>query len=197
MMKLIRCLAFAAIFTPLSAGAQDFDAGLRAFDSGDYATALQEWRPLAEQGHAWSQYALGAMYELGQGVLQDYAEAVRWYRAAAEQGDPYAQTNLGVMYLNGHGVAQDYAEAARWYRAAAEQGIPKAQANLGAMYGLGLGVAQDYVSAHMWSNIAAAAGNEIGHEQRELAASLMTADAIAEAQRRARICMASDYQDCD
>ena len=29
---------------------QDYEKGLEAYDQGDYATALSEWRPLAEQG---------------------------------------------------------------------------------------------------------------------------------------------------
>jgi hypothetical protein len=35
---------------PLSAPvvAQDFQKGLAAYDTGDFATALQEWKPLAE-----------------------------------------------------------------------------------------------------------------------------------------------------
>jgi uncharacterized protein len=30
----------------------DFQKGLTAYNSGDYATALREWKPLAEQGDA-------------------------------------------------------------------------------------------------------------------------------------------------
>ena len=63
-----------------------FDEGVAAYDRGDYATALEEWLPIAEQGHAAAQKHLGTMYEFGQGVSQDYAEAVKWYRLAAEQG---------------------------------------------------------------------------------------------------------------
>jgi len=37
---------------------------LEAAQSGDYATALQEWRPLAEQGGADAQTMLGGMYQL-------------------------------------------------------------------------------------------------------------------------------------
>ena len=58
------------------AAAQDFDTGLFAAQAGDFATALQEWKPLAEAGDADAQYNLGQMYRKGQGVLQDYAEAV-------------------------------------------------------------------------------------------------------------------------
>ena len=80
---------------------QDFDAGVAAVERGDYAAALEEWRPLAEQGLADAQYNLGVMYDEGEGVAQDDAEAVRWYRLAAEQGDAGAQNNLGVMYDEG------------------------------------------------------------------------------------------------
>ncbi len=57
-----------------------FDEGVAAYNRGDYATALREWRPLAEQGDASAQLNLGSMYDAGVGVSQDYAEAVRWYR---------------------------------------------------------------------------------------------------------------------
>ena len=96
-MKLLTSLIVGAFFMfgAVSAQAQDFDRGLAAAQSGDFATALKEWRPLAEQGDALAQYNLGAMYEFGDGVVQDYAEAVRWYRLAAEQGHAKAQYNLG------------------------------------------------------------------------------------------------------
>ena len=65
--------------------AQDLDAGLKAAQAGDFQTALKEWKPLADQGHADAQYA---QYNLGlistptaeYGVVEDDAEAVRWYR---------------------------------------------------------------------------------------------------------------------
>ncbi len=87
------------------------DEGAAAAKRGDHATALREWRPLAEQGHASAQNNLGVMYNEGQGVQQEYAEAVKWYRKAAEQGFAGAQNNLGSMYESGQGVPQDYAEA--------------------------------------------------------------------------------------
>jgi len=51
--------ALALVLTPTAVPAQDFDAGLRAAQAGDYETALKEWRPLAEQGDADSQWRLG------------------------------------------------------------------------------------------------------------------------------------------
>ncbi len=99
----------------------DFQAGLAAYNQGDYATALKEWRPLAEQGDATAQFNLGVMYNFGQGVPQDYQEAVRWYRLAAEQGYAPAQFNLGFLYDKGQGVPQDYVQAHMWYNLAAAQ----------------------------------------------------------------------------
>jgi uncharacterized protein len=37
----------------------DFQKGLTAYQSGDYATALREWRPLAEQGDEIAQTSVG------------------------------------------------------------------------------------------------------------------------------------------
>ena len=47
-----------------------YQEGLDAYKRGDYATALKEWRPLAEQGNADTQYNLGVMDENGQGYRQ-------------------------------------------------------------------------------------------------------------------------------
>ena len=60
------CLAIALLLG--SAGvswSQDFGKGLAAYRSGDYATALREFRPLAEQGDANVQFQIGWMYYKG------------------------------------------------------------------------------------------------------------------------------------
>ena len=56
-------ILFVAIAAAVSA--QDFDQGFAAFKSGDYSSALKEWKPLAEQGSAPAQYSLGVMYAHG------------------------------------------------------------------------------------------------------------------------------------
>ena len=109
MIKLLRTAAFllcTAVSAPVMA--QDFDKGVAAYNAGDFDTALEELRPLGEQGHAGAQFNLGYMYNTGRGVPQDDAEAVTWYRLAADQGDARAQFNLGVMYANGSGVIQGH-----------------------------------------------------------------------------------------
>ena len=116
---------------------------------------------------------------------------------AGEQGHAQAQNKLGVLYSSGKGVEQDYTEAARWYRMAAEQGVAIAQFNLGGMYYTGSGIAHDYVLAHMWYNIASANGSKLAALHRSDAQGRMTREQVADAQARARVCMASEYQDCD
>jgi TPR repeat protein len=101
------------------------------------------------------------------------------------------------MYDNGEGVPQDKAEAVRWYRLAADQGDAQAQTNLGVKYAMGEGVLQDNVQAHMRGNIGCALGNENGCKFRDYVAAKMTPADVSEAQRRARVCMESDYKDCD
>ncbi len=50
--------------------------GLVAAQRGDYATALNEWQPLAKQGNAGAQYNLGVSYANGEGVPKNAVEAV-------------------------------------------------------------------------------------------------------------------------
>ena len=143
---LIAALVF-GLTAPAWAG---WDEGAAAYKRGDYATALREWRPLAEQGHAEAQFKFGVMFFNGHGVMRDSAEAWKWWRKAADQGHAGAQDVTGLL-LGG----LNYAGAAEWWRKGAEQGDADAQFNLGVMYAKGQGVPQDYAQAHMWFNLAA------------------------------------------
>ena len=164
--RTVTVLLSLSVLMPLTLGeAADFQAGLEAYERGDYAVALREWRPLAEQGHPWTQFMLGLMYADGEGVPKDDTEAVKWYRKAAEQGEALAQTNLGVMYDNGKGVPEDDAEAVKWYRKAAEQGEALAQAKLGLKYDTGEGVPEDDVEAVKWYRKAAEQGNALAQSR--------------------------------
>jgi TPR repeat protein len=65
------------------------------------------------------------------------------------------------------------------------------------MYANGTGVLQDYVGAYMWYNLASANGLEDAGKRRDEIAAKMTPVEVSEAQSRARVCLASNYQDCD
>ncbi len=180
---LLTMIVIVAAAVPVKAG---FEEGIAAYERGDYATTIKEWRPLAERGDPTAQHHLGWLYVIGSGVPQDYQEAVRWFRKAAEQGDADAQTNLGSLYLLGDQLPQNYTEALKWLRAAADQGHPLAQMKLGIMFEDGDGVPQDRVQAYMWFSLAAARGSELAGASREELITHMTPAQVAEAQRLAR-----------
>jgi len=75
----------------------DFQAGVDAYDRGDYGTALKEFRPLAEQGFASAQYNLAIMYGKGQGVPEDYVLADMWLNLAAAQGIEDSAKGLEIL----------------------------------------------------------------------------------------------------
>lgn len=172
-----------SLSAPIAAG--PLEEGRAAAERGDYATALQLLRPLAEQGDANAQYNLGYMYDYGKGVPKDFVEAVKWFRLAAEQGHAIAQYDLGSKYSISAGVPQDNAEMAKWFRLAAEQGHALAQVSLGSMYDFGAGVPKDYVQSHMWFSLAAAQGLPVA-ELRDRVAAKMSSAQIAEAEKLAR-----------
>ena len=89
---LVATVIMALGYSPLVA--QNFEKGLEAYQAGDYAAAVQEWRPLAEQGNGIAQFKLGLMYRMGVGVQLNDTQAVKWYLLAAEQG------NADAVYRN-------------------------------------------------------------------------------------------------
>jgi uncharacterized protein len=126
--KKITCnlVAFVVALTltniPVLVMAQDFNAGMAAAQRGDYATALRQWKPLAEQGHAAAQFNLGLMYADRLGVAQSDSKAVHWWRLSAKQGFTAAQTSLAWMYANGWGVSRDLISGYMWSNIAATHG---------------------------------------------------------------------------
>jgi hypothetical protein len=109
---LLLCVVAGHAFT----GAEDdqFRRGLSAFNVGDYAAALTNWRPLAERGEPRSQAGIGFMYHHGLGVTVDDREAAVWLRRAAEQGQAEGELMLGILFYYGSGVMQSYVQAYAW-----------------------------------------------------------------------------------
>ena len=68
----------------------------------------------------------------------------------------------------------------------AENGEAEAQYSLGLMYSTGQRVDRDYITAHKWFNLAALNGSGSARLEREELSVIMSAEEIAEAQRRAR-----------
>ena len=134
----------------------------------------------------------------GRSQAQSFADGLQAYdggdtRAAAEiwrdlagAGDAEAQAGLAMLYSAGEGVPFDMRRAVALYERAARQGNVDAQLNLGDFYARGAGVRRDLTAAHMWLSLAAAQGRTWAEARRRAIARNMSADAVAEAERRAR-----------
>ncbi len=183
------------VFTMPAVGA-DFQKGMDAYDKGDFAAALVEWRALAKQGDAEAQSWLGLMYRLGQGVDKDDEKAAEWYRKSAEQGNSSGQIGLGKLYTMGRGVTQDKRVGIEWFRKAAEQGDPRGQQTLGLMYVIGSGTQKDFTKAHMWWSFAASKGNEAAKKNLDRVTTMMSPAKITEAQDLARECVKKKFKGC-
>ena len=71
-------IGYSDILKAGKAADESFKAGAVAYDKRDYATALREWKQLAEQEH---------------GVPQDIVYAHMWFNIAASSGNGYASEN--------------------------------------------------------------------------------------------------------
>src|SRR5690242_8036706 len=57
----------------------DSDPGSTAFNNGDYATAMKDWRAKAAQSDPEAMTNIGTLYNLGLGTHKDLNEAGKWY----------------------------------------------------------------------------------------------------------------------
>ncbi len=179
----------------------------------DDGEAVRWYRLAADQGYDLAQAGLGLMYANGRSVPQDDVEAHLWLNLAAMQGlsgltgalidgrsrhfdvtalDAVAERMTADQLAEARRRTRDWTNArrVRVYRLAADQGDATAQFDLGLLYERGRGVPQDYVEAHIWFNLAAAQSSGEDRDNsvkfRDNIAERMTAEQIAEAQRRAQ-----------
>jgi hypothetical protein len=125
---LLILLAVAAFAAPVRASDDDlaFRSGLSAFNSGRYARALAEWRPLAAAGDARAQESIGFMYYGGRGVARDSHKAASFFYRAANQGEPTAQLFLAIMHFKADGVPRSTPLAMMWSELAMSGGQSEA-----------------------------------------------------------------------
>ena len=109
-----RLIVLFALLLPVAAQA-GLDEGVAAYTAGDYATAMTEFRTLADQGNPDGQYFVGFFYHNGFGVKANQAEALKWFEKAALQGDQRSQYYAGIIHTTGKGgVAKDLVTADMW-----------------------------------------------------------------------------------
>ena len=166
MRRLRNILALAAVGLAGVAAAGPVEDGFSAYRSGDYARALQIWRPYAENGDRAAQALLGDLYYAGQGVAQDYKQALYWFKLAAAKGDVAAEYNLGLAAEQGRGQPASAVQALDWYKKAADAGhVPSRWRWRGFP---AAATSRDPAAAALWTEKAAKTGDP--QAQDELAA---------------------------
>ena len=152
-----------------SAVAADLQKGMEAALRGDYAKALAEWLPLAEQGNFKAQYNIGVYYD--KVLTKSEKEKAKFeqfsfiaglsktngsdiFNKIKERLKIATDTNELItlkLYKNVLTSIKDSKTSAFfWFRKAAEQGYGPAQHNLGNAYYYGKVFKVDYSQAFYW-----------------------------------------------
>jgi TPR repeat protein len=79
--------------------------GKRDFEAGYYKRSMHELLPLACDGSAEAQYAIGYMYYYGYGVGQDTEVGYFWIKRSSDQG--YDPAGKALRYMDGEN-AKDF-----------------------------------------------------------------------------------------
>ena len=136
-----------------------FDAGVAAYDAGDYSTAFKTWSSIDDEDLA-AMRNVALMLRKGQGVEKDPRAAEDMYQRAADAGLPTAQADLADMLLKGEAGPPDPQRALPLLQAAAAADHPIAEFELAQMYEKGELVPKNLSVARNLYAAAAAHGME-------------------------------------
>ena len=75
----------------------DYDAGVTAYNSGNYRAAMMEFTVEANKGHVQAQRRLGEMYRTGQGTTPDFVQAIKWLTLAYLSGERDLDSTLELL----------------------------------------------------------------------------------------------------
>ncbi len=151
---------------------ETFDTALKAYEAGDFATALAGWEKGTAAGDVYAMFGLGVLYERGEGVKRDYLAAKNWYEKAQAGGHPEAAKSVKAMigYTigldelakgNAEAKAENMEKALEWYLKSAELGNINAMIMAGGLYYEGEGTDKNPRKALEWYEKAAATGDSM------------------------------------
>jgi TPR repeat protein len=165
----------------------------------DPLKAIKWLKMAAGQGDSIAQLLLGSMYSDGEGVEENDATAIKWFRKSADSGLAEAKYKLGFMHLKGYGTEQSDVKAVKWYRSGAEQGHAMSQFVLGELYENGdLGLPENSIRAYAWFTVAEGQRNHYaGKFAKQRLVKTMSSAQIEQAEALSKVCLDSNYKDCD
>ena len=135
----------------------DFDAGVAAYDAGDYAKAYKIWSAIDDDDIA-AMRNVAMMRRQGLGTAKDPKGAEDMYMRAAEAGLPTAQADLADMLIRGEAGPPDFKSALPLLQAAADANHPLAQYELAQFYEVGQQVPRNMAMARRLYAAAASHG---------------------------------------
>jgi cell division septation protein DedD len=179
----ILCLCAAGLWT---GGARaDVQAGVDAYNAGDYKRAIDEWMPAAAKNDPDALFNLGQVYRLGKGVKPDLKVAEQYYQRAANLGHVVAQANLGALYLDRKSPLFDPDKGVTWLKKASYAGNALSRYMLGVVYFNGEYVTEDYIEAYAWISLSAQQGVPDAIKAEQTVVSQMSLQQISAGKLRA------------
>jgi len=118
--KLVFLVITALFIAP--AAVADTAAGIEAFKTKEFATAIKELTPAAKAGDPEAMYHLAQIYSGGFGVEKNLVTALNLYKDAAEKGHVLSQKEYGTALAIGDGTEQNVTEGLKWLLIAARTG---------------------------------------------------------------------------
>lgn len=135
------------------------DKGLAQYKAHQDAAAFQTWLPLAEAGHAESQFNLGVMLGKGGTIARDVPAALRWHERAAQGGYASAHCSQGDLLLTQRADPAHRQRALAAYLRGAALGEAPCMHNTAAFLLNGYAGAPDVGAGLHWLERAAEAGH--------------------------------------
>lgn len=179
----------------------DFYAGLRVYERGDKAKAIEIWRKAALQDNdLFAQNRLGTLYRQGRFVLQNHAEAFTWHTLAIintnlltdTESEGYARQTAAKKSSENERLAlralmteEELDVARRTVVALYERKGPQGLFELAQLFANGTGLDKNPVEAYRYYVIASFFGSKDAINARDALARTIQPAQVAAAQRAA------------
>jgi TPR repeat protein len=98
LLMVLMCIALQACTSTIQSA--KLQEGKSSFESGDFKEAFHRLLPLASEGNAHAEYAVGYMYYYGYGVPVDAESGIFWMQKSANQNYAPAIKALGLIANN-------------------------------------------------------------------------------------------------
>ncbi len=126
-----------------------YDTALKAYNAGDYATALIHAKMSGSGGNTQAQVLAGHILMRGGDGFSNPADAAKWFLKAAALGQTDAMLSLSELAVNSQ-AGLSAADAIKWLKLAADKGRTDAMLALSEMHTKGKGTPPNAEQGKVW-----------------------------------------------